>query len=256
MSAGTPFYIDWTFWSFAAAGVAIVLSQLPPLRQVFGKGKLRVEVHGRIQLTHMVGYPNAGLYISLRNVGARSVRVSSVGLQFLREGAQVAAIHAAQYFVAPTDQKAVLLVPFSVEPSEEWGHVVLFQQNLTRQEDRRLGAMRWALRADISAKVEQQRRLPPEERLLAVADDHNVMPLVQLFHNTFPWQPGEYEMRLTISTSGGSDVVKQFRLTLFESDTQELTSYVDDYKYGFGPAIDHERHKGVFPTLAATSATT
>ena len=38
-------------------------------------------------------------------------------------------------------------------------------------------------------------------------------------------------------------------MTLFESDSKELTDYRDDYKYGFGVCLDLQRHVGVIVPL-------
>lgn len=65
--------------------VAIVLSQLPPLRILLRPKRLEVEVHSRILVTHMVGNPNASVVISIRNTGGRQLRVRALRLVVARD---------------------------------------------------------------------------------------------------------------------------------------------------------------------------
>ena len=247
-AAASPLYLDWTFWSFVVAGIAVLLSQLPPIRTYLGKGRLVLENHGAIQLLHMVGYGNAALYISVRNLGRQPVRVVGYRLSFVREEGAPFFLEGAMYFVAPGDKTPVLLVPFTLQPGEEWGHMVTFQVRLERQADRRLGELRAALRRDIEAKIHANRGTEVEGDLV-VADDANVQPLLRLFEERFTWKPGEYRLDVQVKTQEHADVNARSRFTLFESDEEELRSYVEDYKFGLGPAVDSERHKGIFPRL-------
>jgi hypothetical protein len=158
-------------------------------------------------------------------------------------------VNGVSYFLRPEDTSPVLLVPFTIRPGEEWGHIVTFQRLLERQQGRRVAELRTALRRDIGAKVDARRGTPAEARGLVAADPQNVEPLLAEFRQTFVWQPGEYRVEVLVRASEGADVTNLSRFTLFESDTEELRSYTDDYKYGFGPAVEHSRHKGVFPRL-------
>ncbi len=43
---------------------------------------------------------------------------------------------------------------------------------------------------------------------------------------------------------------KKYRFTLHESDTRELSEYVNDYKYGIGLSFGQEKHSGVNVSLS------
>ena len=78
----TPFYMDIKFWSFVLSGVALVLSQLPPLRLLLRRAKLSLDVFSHISVSHRFGNPNAQLHLIVSNMGGRNVRVKSISLKF------------------------------------------------------------------------------------------------------------------------------------------------------------------------------
>src|SRR5215469_794836 len=79
-----PFYLDWKFWSAVAAWIALLLTQLPPLRVLFRRAKLDAETSSRMVLDHKVGNPNAALNLVLTNIGGRDIRIKEIALLFRR----------------------------------------------------------------------------------------------------------------------------------------------------------------------------
>ena len=53
MSASPPFYLDWQFWAFGTAALALVLSQMPPVYLLIRRGKLSCETIDQI----LVNFP-------------------------------------------------------------------------------------------------------------------------------------------------------------------------------------------------------
>ena len=242
--------MDWTFWSFVVAGVAVVLSQLPPLRDLLGPGRATLEVHGRIQLQHMIGYPNSAVYLSVSNVGRRSVRITAIDLLFSRGGQEICRLDGVQYYVDPKDVKPILLVPFTLPGGGEWGHTVTFNQSLDPQEEKKLGGLRSALRMNIVRKVEERNRNDPEDKALVVADEAVLRPLLDVFEEQFTWNVGEYQVEIRVHSSNAKGATaSRFRFTVYESDAAELRGYASEYKFGYGPAIDVEHHRGVWLKL-------
>src|SRR5438552_18688660 len=90
----SPFYLDWTFWTAVVAFVAVILSQVPPVRILFRRAAIKVEPYDRLNVTHHLGNPNVHLHVQLRNTGGRSVRVSSVSLAVPRDDGPNAALQA------------------------------------------------------------------------------------------------------------------------------------------------------------------
>ncbi len=80
-----PFYLDWTFWAFVTAALALILSQLPPVRLLFRRATITLQPYDRLNVTHYLGNANAHLHVRLRNTGGRAVRVSSLSLLLTRD---------------------------------------------------------------------------------------------------------------------------------------------------------------------------
>ncbi len=115
----TPLYLDWGFWAAAAAFLAIVLSQIPPIHVLLKKARIDIELYSKISLSHKVGNPNIQIHIIINNIGGRRVRIRGVQAVIKRDGNEVAVLPAQNFLQDPTDQNSVLFTSFSLSPGEE-----------------------------------------------------------------------------------------------------------------------------------------
>ena len=240
-------YLDWQFWAAVAAFLALILSQLPPVRLWFLPRRLEVEVHSKIQVTHKVGNPNIGLFASVRNTGGRRLRIKAMELSVSRDGKPLGLYPAQNYYERLSDTSMVLFVPFTLEPGQSWEHGTNFFDEFDRETDKLFRESASALRTDISAKLDAR---PETETVPVVGEPDLVEPFHKLFDGLFSWVPGEYVIELRVQAEPGSaSFAQKYRFTLFESDTKELRSYADDFKIGGGIVFNPERHRGVFVPL-------
>lgn len=243
-----PFYLDWTFWAAVLSLVAIVLSQIPPIYLLLRPKKLEVEMHSRIRINHMVGNANAGVVIGVRNTGGRNLRIKKLILSIARDGKPILQLPGLNYFETPTSQAQVLFVPFTMKPGESWTHSVSFFNEFDRQTEKLFRESASALTGDIRKKLDVRSE---DDKKMVVADERYVVPFQLLFDRLFVWQPGEYVISLLVSAEPGSaSFIKKYRFTLYESDTRELSEYVNDYKYGIGLTFGQEKHSGVNVSLS------
>ncbi len=227
----TPLYLDWTFWAFVVATLALLTSLYPALKLLAKKGRIQVEVHDNIFLSHVVGTPCAQLYIIVRNIGGRRARITAIELEFQRESGEEFLIPARGYFENPGDKSPIMFTPFSLAPGQEWGHILNCYILLPREEARGLAKLISNLRADITAK----RVGLPKEAPDVPADDVNVTPLQDACERNFKWRPGEY--RVTVITKGDAKFAStrtNSRITIFESESTELGRVADGYRTGKG----------------------
>jgi hypothetical protein len=244
----TPFYLDWKFWSVVVSCIAIALSQLPPVYLWFRPKRLYVEVHSRIQITHKVGNPNAGLYVSIGNTGGRELRVRALRLNFSRDNKSLLSLSAQNYFEKPSDQSSVLFVPFSLKPGEHWSHAANFFNPFDRATEKFYRESESVLAADIRKRIQAR---VVDDKQLVMAEPALVTPFMQLFSKLFIWEPGEYVFELVVEAQPGSaSYSKKYRFTLYESDTAELRKYTEDYLSGGGIYYHADRHVGVFVSLS------
>lgn len=244
----TPFYLDWKFWSVVVSGIAIVLSQLPPVYLWFRPKRLEVEVHSRIQITHKVGNPNVGLHVSISNTGGRELRIRGLQLNLSRDTKPLLSLPAQNYFETPSAQSSVLFVPFSLKPEEHWSHGVNFLNLFDRATEKFYRESESALASDIRQKIQAR---DADDKQLVMAEPALVTPFMGLFNKLFIWEPGEYIVELVVKAQPGSaSYTKKYRFTLYESDTAELKSHTEDYRSGGGISYNVDRHVGVFVSIS------
>lgn len=237
-----PLYMDWSFWAVVVAALALILSQLPPLHQVFRRGQLDVEPYSRIHLTHKVGNPNAQLHLILTNIGGSSVRVKGITLKIRRDGKDVALLPAQNYLENPGDKLTVLFTSFSLKPKEDWAHIINFLNYFTRTDDKKYRAAESKLRESILEK----KKIPENKDIVVEVDDKTISPFIEMFNEKFIWLTGEYEIQISVCASDKkANVEKRYRFTLFESDSNELSKVKDSYKSGDGINWDSGNHPGV-----------
>lgn len=243
----SPLYLDWQFWAAIVAGLALVLSQLPPIKLWFLPRKLDVEVHSRLRVAHWIGNPHISLFTSIRNTGGRSLRIKTVDISITRDG-EALGLHPAQnYYEKVSDHATVLFLPFTLQPGDSWEHGVNFYKDFERATEKSIREHISALTADINGKLESK---PESDKEPVVAEQHLVDPFKVLFDRLFFWIPGEYVVELRVGAEpGGASFTQKYRFTLFESDTSELRSYVEDYKLGGGLMYNTQRHIGIFVPL-------
>jgi hypothetical protein len=234
--------MDWTFWTMVVAGLALVLSQLPPIHQLLKRSKLAVEVYSRVLLTQKVGNPNINLHVIFTNLGGRSIRIRGATLTLKRDGKVLAELPAQTYFQNPSDTQSVLFTSFSLKPKEDWAHVVTFLIPFSRAGDKQFRAAELVLKKDINEKG----KLPENKERLVEADQKSVQPFTAMFERMFIWQPGEYEVSVTVnSIPKAATPGRSYRFTLFESDSAELAGVKDAFRFGDGIYWDSGNFSGV-----------
>ncbi|MBE1162126.1 hypothetical protein [Dyella acidiphila] len=244
---GRPFYDDWTFWQGFVALLALVLSQCPPLIKLFRPGRLKLDLPTRLLVTHTYGNANVVLLVGLRNVGSREIQVRSLSISVKRDKSDAFRLDARQ-FENPGDSRQYLLVPFTISPGENWVRFYHFYEDFDRQTDKQVRERKLAVAKQIR---ERRAKLPPNSSEIVNVDDVLWEPFKMLFDRLFKWAPGEYEIELKIETDPRSaNFSKQFRFTLFESDSEQLRDHVQEYKTGGGGIFWRgERLLGVSPSI-------
>lgn len=223
----TPWYLDWSMWSSVAAFVALGLSIVPYLRR-FRKSRLEIDVYQRVFLTHKVGNPNAQLQVMLTNTGGKRIRVRGMSLDIKRAGDTLFSLVGVTYLHLPSASEGVLLAPFSLQVEQEWGHLVNFYQITTQQEQRTFRTFQKSIKDNIIA---QRVGMPPSAPDVE-APPELVAPALEYFNRRFKWFEGEFELTLTISTDTDFVASKKLRMTIFETDSQNLEECKTQLKFG------------------------
>lgn len=248
MPDSTSIIYDWQFWSAIAAFLALLLTQLPPIKHWFKSDNLIISIHSNLQVTHKIGNPNLGTYLTIENTGGRSLQVKDISLSIYRDENLIGQYPARSYFETPTSNIPIMLIPFKLAADESWGHSTMFLNNFDRATNQRVRNSESALRTDIRHKLNLR---PENDNNPVVAEQELVDPFIQLFNQLFVWEPGEYRAVLNIRVDRGERTFSSssYRFTLFESESQELRSHTEDYKFGGGLSYNVDRHIGIFVPL-------
>lgn len=228
----TPLYLNWAFWAVVAAGISIVLSQLPPVLSWFRTAKINLDVYSKIYITHKIGNPNLQLHLIITNVGGRKVRVEGINVTLTREGAELASLPAQSYLQNQQDKNVSLLVPFSLSPTKEWAHITNFLNYFDRIDGNNYQRIEDAMRAHLNDNFETLNEQAPQP---LEHDPALVTEAIEFFNSKFIWESGEYTMLINVYTSDElANISKEFRFTIFESHTDQLKKITEDYKIGAG----------------------
>jgi hypothetical protein len=227
-----PFYSDWPFWVAVLSFVALILSQLPPIRLFLKPKRLEVEAHDRISIAHKVGSPEVYLYVSIRNTGGGEIRIPTITLAISRDGNAPFSLRAQAYLETPIIKQSVSFVPFSLKLGESWSHHIHFFERFDNDTDKLYRESKSALSSDIDQKAQAK---VVDDILPVEADSTLVTPFMNLFDQLFVWEPGEYLVEMIVEGQPGpASYKKKYRFTLQESDTAELKEQVENYSSGAG----------------------
>lgn len=236
-----PFYLNWGFWAVIVAAVALVLSQFPPIRQLFSKVKLELEVYSKISITHNVGNPNLQIHLMINNIGGRKTRVTDIKISLLRDNKFIATLPAQNYSQHQHDVNTVLFTTFSLSPNEEWAHITNFHNFFDRDEENKFQNIVGGMREEINKKSEEQATQENDEcqrkkvRQDIVHSVELVSAATEFFDSKFVWESGEYIMNIDLVTSKNeANVTKKFRFIIYEAQTKQLRAVTDMYKVGGG----------------------
>jgi hypothetical protein len=143
-----PFYLDWKFWSFFVALLALFISLLPQILMLIRRPKLEAEVYSHMHIKHKVGNPNSQFHLILSNTGGRTVKIKSISILFKRGDEDSFTLTAKNYLQHTSDKTTVLFTSYKLKPGEEWAHIVNFLNFFSREDDRSFREMESNLRLD------------------------------------------------------------------------------------------------------------
>ncbi len=180
-----------------------MLSQFPPVLTWFKPRRLlEVETLSRIVITHKIGNPNLGLYVSIRNGGKSDVRIRSVSLAVKRDDVDLGIFPAQSYFETMTTKESTLFVAFTLKPGETWGHTINFLRIFDRTTEKWYRQCESTLKENLRKKIELRDALHEEgeTKTMVEVDPEFVQPFQSYFEKNFAWLPGEYLVNLTIAS--------------------------------------------------------
>jgi len=242
------FYADPNVWSVVIAILALALSQLPPLHKLFRKGKLELDVYEKGSVTHMLGNPNMQLHLILNNVGGKTVTIKSIRATLELDGQVISDIKGQNYIKNADNNGQVILTKFKLKSGEEWAHTANFFNNFSKTDEKQCKSIIKRVRDSILEQYKLKNETPKE---LIETTPELIEEMNKFFAKNFKWETGEYKLVISVeSERQEQNIAKEFRFTLFESDSDELKEYATKYRYGEGIYYSSKNDLGVLVRLS------
>jgi hypothetical protein len=242
-----PIYLNWSFWAVIIALLALILSQLPHIHILLKRAKLDIEMYSRIHISHKVGNPNLQFLLVLNNAGGRTVKIKGITATVKKDGKQIATLPAQNYLQNQNDKTPLIFTRFSLKPKEEWAHIVNFLNYFFRADEKKYRDAESKLLAEV---IEKRKQPQNKDAIIEVGEEFTKV-FMEMFKEKFLWLPGEYEMHVYVDAKPTrASIKKDYRFTLFESDSEELSKSMEDYKSGDGIFWDSGNHPGVIVQIS------
>ena len=252
-------------WKAIVALLALILSQLPPVRQMIKGKKLRMSVADIAQFTHYFGNTNMSLWIDLENVGAKTITIRRINCFLRRQEQTIQTLTARTYWVTESlSHDKPLELPFpeiALKPGERWsGYLRLLDTKAwTKAIESRVKSVISKVRDDITSKAairdKESKAIPMAERPLVEveADPLLIQEINDILKHLKKIEVGEYEMFVAAYETIDQSPFKilGFDLTIFENDVREIFEDTADYKYGFGVHISSTKTKFIQISIRA-----
>ncbi|MDU9410277.1 hypothetical protein RTH74_21965 [Pseudomonas sp. zfem001] len=159
-------------------------------------------------------------------------RIKDISVSITRDGRPLVDLPAQNYLQNQNDKNTLLFTTFSLQPGEEWAHIINLLNFFNRDEENAYRRLEANMLADFRAKkdtVADDRQSPLE------IEEQLVQPFHTFFAERFIWHAGEYQLAVNVTTDKNeANVLKNYRFTVFESHEEQLKEITQHYKYGGG----------------------
>jgi len=238
--AEVPLYFNWSFWAVIVALIAVILSQIPPIKHLIKKAKLEIEAYSKISITHKLGNPNLQLHLILTNIGGRNVRIKDISVSLSRDNKPLTTMPAFNYLKNQNDQNNLLFTTFSLTPNQEWAHITNFLNLYDREDEKRYQVIEGGMISDYRKNAKE---LESNDKGHEIEHPKELIDKAfEFFNSKFIWESGEYKMKIIVKTANDiANVTKEYRFTIFETHTEQLKAITEHFKLGGGIWFDPSR---------------
>lgn len=220
------------------AFLALILSQIPPLRVVFKGIKIKATTTDQISLSHFLGNINLTFFLSIYNTGGRSVSISKIDCVIKSVNNSLCLHLPAQRYYSrqpPSQPNQQILEYFigiiPLKPEETWSETVHCFSLWTQKEEEQVNNLISKIRSDIWEKKKKF----PDPNVWVEANENDVIEARDFFENKFNLKKGNYYLLVAIISE--SDKVLTtcgYNFSLYDNNIHNLRACTGKYKYGEG----------------------
>jgi len=242
-------------WKAIVALLALILSQLPPIRQMIKGKRLRMSVADLAQFTHVFGNTNLSLWIDLENNGAKTITISRINCLLKREEQTIQTLTARTFWLTEslsTEKPLELPLPeIALKPGDRWsGFLHFWDTNAwSKAIQGKIKSIIVRMRDDIALKAairdKEMEAIPSTIRPLVEADSSLMQEINDVLRSLKKIEEGDYEIIVAAYESNAPSPLKSlgFDFTFFETDIKDIFEDTADYKYGFGVHLPSSKTK-------------
>lgn len=227
---------DPAVWSMIIAGIAVILSQLPPLREIIKGTKVKITNPNTFQLYHHLGNINLTLFLDIHNIGGRPVVIDKLYCLIVDENENVFPFPAKGYIPRDVIQSETLpefpVGRIILKSDERWYENTHFYKMWTDAVVEEAEEIILTVRNNIAEKLKDKKE---DDESFVKTNPEVHQRVVQFFNRNFVLRKGNYKFLIaTLAENNIVLAIKGYEFTLYESHIRTLNSYVDDYQYGAG----------------------
>lgn len=225
----------WSALSVSVAIVALILTQLPTIRQMTRGTDIRINTPQEISIWHDMGNINVGVFLDIHNVGGYTVNISSVECAILeKDTGKVFRIPVRTYSSERASNLSLGTITLSAD--QHWTNYVQCSDFFPRAELEQVTDLKAKINTDL---IDKRDKLSNQDKasVWIPIDDALYQKVVRFFDKKFGLtNEGNYQFFIkAVSDSGELLRVQGFDFTLFKSNIEALKEVVErDYKYGSG----------------------
>ena len=224
----------------AAAVVAIVLSQLPPIRSLLRGRRLEAVAAESVVITHYLGNVHFVTFLSMVNTGGMALAIARVACRLTGPDGMVRELPAQAYISREVPAQVGQPSPeyplgwIALRPGEQWSQTVRFYQAWSTSDERESAELSQSIREDIHSIIDELGS-SYDPRTYVEADRARVQQARDFFERHFDLSAGVHRLEVTASDAKGRLLAsREYEFTLHESALSALRRGVDDYRFGEG----------------------
>lgn len=242
-----------SFFSVVIAGLALVLSQFPPIRSWIPHTNLQIQCAEKLGIINELGFIGYGLFLELDNDGNTLIEVEEISLKIKSPSNQIN-VYKAKSLATISGSSISPYFPVTaleVKENERWLGAVNFRKKISSTEDEIFYKMKLKVSKDISDKWQNKSWEDENPNSNVEISAESAYEVNNFFKSNFDLRKGQYEGTLEIKVKGKSKpFTYNFRYDIFEYHFEIFKAQLSDYKYGYGIIFPILREKKVYVTIS------
>ena len=216
------------------AGLALALSQLPPISDWLPNRDLTIRHGSSVVIRGELGIVGYDLLVDLQNTGNTTINVEQVKLIITSpDGAET--IYPATHFFDEGSDRTYPIRQLNLEKGSRIATLMIFEKKIRPDLEEKINDVK----VGVSQSTFHNRQNSPAEILTdskwVAADSTYIEKANKLFEENFDLKKGNYHLRLEVFSESSKIPFKiKSHSTVYDFHLRTISSQVEEYRYGLG----------------------